>query len=52
MLIAAAEREARARGFTRIRVDVAIDNDPAQALYRTIGFSDIGLDPRAVKGRS
>jgi GNAT superfamily N-acetyltransferase len=50
MLIAAAEREARARGFTRIRVDVAIDNDPAQALYRTIGFSDIGLDPRPVKG--
>jgi ribosomal protein S18 acetylase RimI-like enzyme len=35
MLIAAARREARARGFTRIRVDVAIDNDPAQALYRT-----------------
>jgi RimJ/RimL family protein N-acetyltransferase len=50
MLIAAAERQARARGFTRIRVDVAIDNDPAQALYRTIGFSDIGLDPRPVKG--
>jgi GNAT superfamily N-acetyltransferase len=50
MLIAAAEREARARGFTRIRVDVAIDNDPAQALYRTSGFSNIGLDPRPVKG--
>ena len=50
MLIAAARREARARGFTRIRVDVAIDNDPAQALYRTSGFSDIGLDPRPVKG--
>jgi RimJ/RimL family protein N-acetyltransferase len=50
MLIAAAEREARARGFTRIRVDVAIDNDPAQALYRKNGFSDIGLDPRPVKG--
>jgi ribosomal protein S18 acetylase RimI-like enzyme len=50
MLIAAAERDARARGFTRIRVDVAIDNDPAQALYRTSGFSDIGLDPRPVKG--
>ena len=50
MLIAAAEHEARARGFTRIRVDVAIDNDPAQALYRTSGFSDIGLDPRPVKG--
>jgi [ribosomal protein S18]-alanine N-acetyltransferase len=49
-LIAAAEREARARGFTRIRVDVAIDNDAAQALYRTSGFSDIGLDPTPVKG--
>ena len=50
MLIAAAEREAHARGFTRIRVDVSIDNDPAQALYRTSGFSDIGLGPRTVKG--
>lgn len=50
MLIAAAEREARARGFTRIRVDVAIDNIPALALYRTSGFADIGLDPRPVRG--
>ena len=50
MLVVAAEREARARGFTRIRVDVAIDNHPAQALYRTCGFSDLGLDPRPVKG--
>jgi ribosomal protein S18 acetylase RimI-like enzyme len=50
MLIAAAEREARARGFSRIRVDVAIDNHRAQALYRASGFSDIGLDPRPVKG--
>jgi len=50
MLITAAEHEARSRGFTRVRVDVAIDNDPAQALYRTSGFSDIGLDPRPVKG--
>jgi ribosomal-protein-alanine N-acetyltransferase len=50
MLIAAAEHEARACGFTRMRVDVAIDNDPAQALYRTSGFSDVGLDPRPVKG--
>ena len=50
MLVAAAEREARARGFTRIHVDVAVDNHPAQALYRTCGFSDIGLAPRPVKG--
>ena len=49
-LIAAAEREAHARGFTRIRVEVAIDNHPAQALYRASGYSDVGLDPRPVKG--
>jgi hypothetical protein len=50
MLIAAAEREAFARGFTRIRVEVGMDNVAAQALNRMSGFAEIGLDPRQVKG--
>jgi ribosomal protein S18 acetylase RimI-like enzyme len=50
MLIAAAEGEASARGFTGVRVEVGIDNVPAQALCRRSGFADIGLYPRPVKG--
>jgi ribosomal protein S18 acetylase RimI-like enzyme len=50
-LIAAAEREARARGFTSIRVGVGIGNGPAQALYQQCGYADVGLEPRHVKGR-
>lgn len=49
-LIAAAEREARARGFTSIRVGVGIDNKPAQALYLACGYADLGLEPRHVTG--
>jgi len=50
VLIAAAERESRDRGFTRIRVSVSVDNAPAQALYRTCGYADVGLEPEHVKG--
>jgi GNAT superfamily N-acetyltransferase len=50
MLIAAAEHEARERGFTHIRIGFGIDNAPAQALYRTSGYSDVGLEPRQVQG--
>jgi ribosomal protein S18 acetylase RimI-like enzyme len=49
-LIAAAEREARARGFASIRVGVSIDDEPAQALYRGCGYADVGLEPRRVTG--
>jgi ribosomal protein S18 acetylase RimI-like enzyme len=49
-VIAAAEHEARGRGFTRMRVSVSIDNAPAQALYRTCGYADVGLVPEHVKG--
>lgn len=49
-LIAAAEREARARGFTRVRVSVSVDNAPAQSLYRTCGYVDVGLPPEHVTG--
>ena len=46
----AAEAEAIARGFARLRLTVGIDNVGAQALYRARGFSDAGLPPRRVKG--
>ena len=49
-LIAAAEREARSRGFAAMRVGVGIDNEPAHALYRECGYVDAGLDPVHVKG--
>ena len=49
-LIAAAEQEARNRGWTCLRVSVSIDNAPAQALYRTCGYADIGLEPEHVNG--
>lgn len=50
MLIAAAECEARARGFASIRVGVSIANEPAHQLYRKCGYADVGIDPRRVKG--
>ncbi|MBA2624820.1 MAG: GNAT family N-acetyltransferase [Acidimicrobiia bacterium] len=49
-LTAAAEREARARGFDRIRVGVSNDNDPAHALYRRCGYVDVCIAPRRVQG--
>jgi ribosomal protein S18 acetylase RimI-like enzyme len=49
-LTAAAEREARARGFDRLRVGVSIDNEAAQTLYRGRGYVDAGIPPRRVQG--
>ena len=49
-LTARAEDEARRRGFDLLRLDVAVDNAPAQALYRKCGYADAGLAPRRVKG--
>jgi len=49
-LIAAAEAEARTRGFARIRVGVSIDNEAAQTLYRTCGYVDGGIEPAHVQG--
>ncbi len=48
-LTAAAEREARAREFDRIRVGVSNDNEPAHALYRRCGYVDVGIAPRRVQ---
>jgi GNAT superfamily N-acetyltransferase len=49
-LTAAAEREAAARGFGRIRVTMSIDNAPAQALYAGCGYVDVGVPPQRVRG--
>ena len=49
-LTAAAEAEARERGFDRLRVTVSVDNAAAQALYRALGYRDTGMPPRRVLG--
>ena len=50
-LTEAAEREARARGHDRLRLEVSVTGDGAQALYRRSGYADAGLAPRRVQGR-
>jgi ribosomal protein S18 acetylase RimI-like enzyme len=49
-LTAAAEQEAAARGYDRLRVTVGVDNEPAQKLYRRCGYADCGLPPTRVRG--
>jgi [ribosomal protein S18]-alanine N-acetyltransferase len=49
-LTVAAERETRARGFDRLTLTVGIDNEPAQALYETLGYADAGVPPKRVQG--
>jgi ribosomal protein S18 acetylase RimI-like enzyme len=48
-LTQAAEREAAARGFDRLLVTVSVDNS-AQALYRGLGYTDVGIPPKRVQG--
>ena len=49
-LIQVAESEARARGYNRMRVSVGDGNEPAQSLYRSCEYVDVGLKPKHVKG--
>lgn len=49
-LTTAAEREAVARGFDRLRVTVSVENEPAQALYLARGYVDAGIAPKRVSG--
>jgi ribosomal protein S18 acetylase RimI-like enzyme len=49
-LAAAAELAVVARGFTRLRLTVGIDNTAAQALYSGLGYTDAGLPPQRVQG--
>jgi ribosomal protein S18 acetylase RimI-like enzyme len=46
-----AEQEARSRGFDRLRLTVAIDNRPAQALYERFGYANPGVPPKHVRER-
>jgi ribosomal protein S18 acetylase RimI-like enzyme len=47
-LIRHAETDAQARGFDRLRLDVSVENLPAQALYRRLGFADAGLGTKRI----
>jgi ribosomal protein S18 acetylase RimI-like enzyme len=49
-LAGAAERAVVARGSTRLRLSVSVDNDAALALYRHLGYGDVGVPPRRVQG--
>lgn len=49
-LTAAAERESWARGLDRLRLTVSVENEPAQALYRSCGYVDSGIPPKRVQG--
>jgi ribosomal protein S18 acetylase RimI-like enzyme len=49
-LTAAVEAQALARGLDRLRVTVSVNNPAAQALYRKLGYADVGLPPRHVRG--
>src|SRR5262245_32512302 len=49
-LTTAAERAALAQGVDRLRLHVSVDNAGAQALYRGLGFGDVGVPPRRVQG--
>jgi GNAT superfamily N-acetyltransferase len=46
----AAERAVVARGSARLRLSVSVDNDAALALYRQLGYADVGVPPRRVQG--
>src|SRR4029079_13481799 len=41
----AAEQAAAARGYDRLRLQVSVANDGAQALYRGLGYGDAGGPP-------
>lgn len=49
-LAVAAERAVIARGADRLRLSVSIDNEAALALYRGLGYCDVGIPPRRVHG--
>jgi ribosomal protein S18 acetylase RimI-like enzyme len=49
-LTQAAEAEAEARGFDRVRVAVSDANTAAQRLYRTQGYLDAGIPPKRIVG--
>jgi len=49
-LAAAAERAVVERGADRLRLSVSVDNEAALALYRGLGYNDVGIPPKRVHG--
>lgn len=45
-LLSAAVAETRRRGLSSVVLEVAVDNDPANALYATLGFVPVGRRQR------
>ena len=48
-LASAAENAVVGRGGKRLRLSVSIDNAEALALYRGLGYADVGIPPRRVR---
>jgi RimJ/RimL family protein N-acetyltransferase len=49
-VVGAAMAHARGwEGVTQLHLAVAVPNEPAQRLYRSLGFRPFGLEPRAIK---
>jgi GNAT superfamily N-acetyltransferase len=46
----AAEERVRARGYSRIGLDVDVENAEARALYEKLGYRERGTPPRHEKG--
>jgi GNAT superfamily N-acetyltransferase len=46
----AAEDAVRARGLTRIALDVDVENAAARALYAKLGYRELGAPPRHQRG--
>jgi ribosomal protein S18 acetylase RimI-like enzyme len=49
-LLSAAEAQCRSRGARRVRCDVSVANSAARALYDSLGYLDVGVEPRRVVG--
>jgi ribosomal-protein-alanine N-acetyltransferase len=45
-MVVALLEEAAARGATEVFLEVRVDNESAQALYRSLGFEAVGVRPR------
>ena len=43
---------ARAAGYTQLELDVLADNEKALALYKSVGFTEYGRNPRGIKLRT
>jgi ribosomal protein S18 acetylase RimI-like enzyme len=50
-LTLAAEQETSAHRFDRLTLTVSINNEPAQTLYKTLGFVDAGIPPNGCRAQ-